>query len=89
MAKSKNNTVIDISYFLYYFGLKHEYFSGLIQHDTQEFCRLFLGDLNEELNENKNLTNYSEIIYTNIKSKINCNKELHDFFVRKGKFNYC
>ena len=41
--------IIDIFNFLYYFGLKHEGFNGYIQNDSQEFIRLFLEDINNEL----------------------------------------
>ena len=58
----------DVSYFLYYFSIKHENFNGLTKHDTQEFCRVILGDSIEELYENKPPLDYIEKISTDIKS---------------------
>ena len=38
------------SEFMYYLGFKHKQYSGYIQHDTQEFCRIFLDDFSKDLN---------------------------------------
>ena len=44
---------LNLSSFLYSFGNKHKTYEGHLQHDCQEFCRMFLDDINKELNENK------------------------------------
>ena len=54
VQKRSHINYIDISYFKYIFGKKHPMFNGFAQNDSQEFCRIFLEDLNTELNEAKN-----------------------------------
>lgn len=66
---------IDISKFLYRFGFKHSIYSGYIQHDALEFFRLFIDDISIELNENKQISEYKEINYTDETSKIQCKSE--------------
>ena len=59
------------------FCTKHtEYISG--QHDSIEFLRTLLDDISKELNINKNI--YKELT-TEGKSKIEQNKEYHNFFI--------
>ena len=78
-ANSKEKNYIDISSFLYHFGIIHQTYTGYIQHDAQEFFRLLLNDLNKDLNEVKKLQEYKEIIYTDPKDKKLCEKEFYNF----------
>ena len=64
------------------FGSKHSMFSGYNQHDTQEFCRILLEDMNSELNEVLNPAPYKELSTLN-KSKIECNKEFDEVFRKR------
>lgn len=50
----KNNIKpIDISHFLYYFGLRQEGFSGYTQNDAEEFMIILLEEINNDINFNK------------------------------------
>lgn len=84
-AEENNINSIDISNFIYYFGIKHEMYAGNKQHDSQEFCRILLQDLNEELNEIKNRPSYTEKQYSNINSKLISEKEFFEFYLKKEK----
>ena len=54
------------------FSLKHHNFAGYHQHDTQEFLRLLLEDIAEELNKVINITKYVELDTTSSnKTKMN------------------
>jgi len=64
------------------FGSKHSMFSGYSQHDTQEFCRILLEDMNSELNEVLHPAPYKELSTLN-KSKIECNKEFDEVFRKR------
>ena len=64
------------------FGSKHSMFSGYAQHDTQEFCRILLEDMNSELNEVLHPAPYKELSTLN-KSKIECNKEFDEVFRKR------
>ena len=64
------------------FGSKHSMFSGYNQHDTQEFCRILLEDMNSELNEVLKPAPYKELSTLN-KSKIECNKEFDEVFRKR------
>ena len=61
------------------FSKKHRMFRGFRQHDTQEFCRILLEDMNRELNEIKNPAPYKELS-TMGKSKLICNEEFDKTF---------
>jgi ubiquitin C-terminal hydrolase len=61
------------------FSSLHHEFRGYRQHDAQEFCRIFLEDINQELNEIKIKPPYKELSTTN-KTKIECDKEFDDNF---------
>ena len=76
---------IDMSSFLYSFSNKHKTYEGHLQHDFQEFCRIFLDDINKELNENVERLSYKELNFTNKHSKLLCEKEFHDFFEKYEK----
>jgi ubiquitin C-terminal hydrolase len=54
-------------------------FRGYGQHDTQEFCRVLLEDMNRELNEVKHPAPYKELNTLN-KSKKQCDKEFDELF---------
>ena len=56
------------------FSKKHFQFKGNEQYDTQEFCRVFLEDINLELNKIKKKPNYKELETKN-KSKNEIDKE--------------
>lgn len=76
---------LDMSSFLYSFSNKHKTYAGHLQHDCQEFCRIFLDDINKELNENVERLSYKELNFTNKNSKLLCEKEFHDFFEKYEK----
>ena len=60
-----SNRILDISPFLYLFILKNKDYNPYIQNDCKEFCRLFLNNINYELNENKIVHKYKEFKYNN------------------------
>ena len=64
------------------FGSKHSMFSGYAQHDTQEFCRILLEDMNSELNEVLHPAPYKELSTLN-KTKIECDKEFDEVFRKR------
>ena len=64
------------------FGSKHSMFSGYSQHDTQEFCRILLEDMNSELNEVLHPAPYKELSTLN-KSKTECDKEFDEMFRKR------
>ena len=64
------------------FGSKHSMFSGYNQHDTQEFCRILLEDMNSELNEVLHPAPYKELSTLN-KSKTECDKEFDEVFRKR------
>ena len=66
------------------FGLKHHLFAGYGQNDTQEFCRVLLEDMNNELNDVKKKKPYVELT-TSGKSKIQCDREFDENF--RGREN--
>ena len=76
---------IDLSSFLFTFGHQHKTYEGHMQHDCLEFCRVFLDDINKELNEIEKKPKYSEINYSNKVSKILCENEFHNFFEKYEK----
>ena len=69
IRKTKGLRYIDISYFKYIFGKKHPIYNGYNQNDSQEFCRIFLEDLSEELNEAKNKKLYRALTNTANRTK--------------------
>jgi len=66
------------------FGQKHHLFAGYGQNDTQEFCRILLEDMNNELNDVKKKKPYVEL-KTSGKSKIQCDREFDENF--RGREN--
>lgn len=52
---------LDISFFKEAFGMKHQQFVGLQQHDSMEFLRTLLEDLNKELNRIFSKPKYKQI----------------------------
>ena len=85
MINENKNQALNISKFLYIFGLKHNNFNGFFQNDSLEFLRLLLADINDELNENKNNYVYEEFDYEKKLSKIEKEKEFHTFFNQREK----
>ena len=59
-TQNKQEKYIDISNFRNFFGLKHPTFGGYIQNDSQEFCRVFLEDISNELNQVQQKPLYKE-----------------------------
>ena len=84
-AYANNLNYIDITKFLYIFGYKHNSYNGYIQHDALEFFRYLLEDISKELNENKHLLPYKEIIYSDDTSKYICKKEFDEQFFNREK----
>ena len=76
---SYNGSAYSPNQFKLEFGINHSMFSGYGQHDTQEFCRILLEDMNKELNEVKNPPPYKEMP-TYKKSKIECDKNFDKIF---------
>ena len=76
---------IDITNFKSVFGNKHQIFEGYLQNDSQEFCRIFLEDLNTELNEIKNMGLYRLLTNSNKQSKVYKDKEFHENFTSREK----
>ena len=66
---------IDITNFRGAFGAKHPTFEGYLQNDSQEFCRIFLEDISEELNIVKNKELYKVLTNTDRKTKITRDRE--------------
>ena len=64
------------------FAKNHREYNGYHQHDTQEFCRLFLEDLSKELNKVNFRPSYKELD-DNGKSKEELNKEYDLLFKRR------
>ena len=71
---------IDMSRFLYSFSNKHKTYEGHLQ-----FRRIFLDDINKELNENVESISFKELNFTNKHSKLLCEIEFHDFFEKYEK----
>jgi len=61
---------IDITNFRNKFAEKHQTFGGFIQNDSQEFCRVLLEDLSNELNEVKTKAVYRALTNSDKKPKI-------------------
>ena len=64
------------------FANKHNNYIGYKQHDTQEFCRLFLEDISNEMNKVKINPPYIELKNDN-KTKIQLNYEFDKIFKRR------
>ena len=62
-----NKFIISPNNFKEQFSLKHSIFRGFKQHNTQEFCSIFLEDMNQELNEIENQSPYKELSTLNKK----------------------
>ena len=82
-ANDYKNKEIDISFFIYFFSLKHPQFKLYEQQDSIEFFRVFSEDINTELNKSKKFTAYQEIIYSNDNNKIIMSKEFDKKFREK------
>lgn len=85
IGKTSRERYIDISYFKYIFGKKHPIFHGYSQNDSQEFCRIFLEDLSNELNEAKNKDLYKTLTNTEGKGKIKRDQEFDFNFKEREK----
>ena len=66
-------------------GLKHKIFSGYMQHDSQEFSRIFLEDISRELNEMKANSIYRLLSNSDSKSKQMRDRDFHENFTRREK----
>ncbi len=71
---------IDISNFRYKFVEKHQTFGGFIQNDSQEFCRVLLEDLSNELNDVKTKAVYRTLTNSDKKQKIEKDEEFDKSF---------
>ena len=76
---------INIAHFKNAFGMKHQIFQGFSQNDSQEFCRILLEDLNDELNEVKNKPLYRELTNSDRKDKITREREFNQNFKDREK----
>ena len=81
-SNSQYSSAISPSEFKKAFSMKHMEFQGYSQHDTQEFCRLLLEDMSQELNTVKKKSPYVQL-ETDGKSKEECDKEFDDLFRKK------
>ena len=72
---------IDPSEFKNIIKEKHSIIKG--QFDTQEFCRILLEDINNELNEKRYKTNVYEELSTEGKNKIDCDAEFDELFRKR------
>ena len=82
---SSNNKEIDFvspKDFKEIISTKHQRFRGYSQQDCQEFCRIILEDMNQELNEIEKPEPYKELSTLN-KSKIECDKEFDETFKKR------
>ncbi len=85
LIKSGNNKDIDAVSphdFKDIISTKHQRFRGYSQQDCQEFCRIILEDMNQELNEIKTPEPYKELSTLN-KSKMECDKEFDETFKKR------
>lgn len=64
------------------FCQKHKKFKGYIQHDAQEFLRILLEDISNDLNKVKKVPDYKELKLKN-KSKVQANIAFHDLFLER------
>lgn len=76
---------ISIHEFKNLLGLNHKIFSGYMQHDSQEFSRIFLEDISRELNEVKINSLYRMLSNSDSKSKIMRDRDFHENFSRREK----
>jgi ubiquitin C-terminal hydrolase len=82
---SSNNKEIDFvspKDFKEIISTKHQRFRGYSQQDCQEFCRIILEDMNQELNEIEKPEPYKELSTLN-KSKMECDKEFDETFKKR------
>ena len=84
-CKNTQEHYIDITNFKSVFGTKHPDFEGYCQNDSQEFCRVFLEDISEELNEIKNKAIYKTLTNSNRRDKRFKDKEFFDNFESREK----
>ena len=76
---NKNEEIGNPTAFKKIFSMKHKEYKGHSQLDSQEFCRILLEDMNYELNEVKNKSEYKELS-TDGKTKKQCDKEFDSLF---------
>ena len=76
---NKNEEIGNPTSFKKIFSTKHKEYKGHSQLDSQEFCRILLEDMNYELNEVKNKSEYKELS-TDGKTKKQCDKEFDSLF---------
>ena len=78
----ENKNWVSPEEFLNVFCKEHYNFLAKKQNDTQEFCRIFLEDINVELNNIKMKTPYIELDTLN-KNKIQCKYEYDNLYKQK------
>jgi ubiquitin C-terminal hydrolase len=64
------------------FGNKHSNFSGYLQHDTQEFLRVFLEDISQEMNRVSVMPKYKELDSSS-RDKEELNKDFDKLFNKR------
>ena len=84
MADSKNKS-INISDFKNLLGIKHKIFEGYLQNDSQEFCRILLEDISQELNEVKGQILYRLLSNSDQKSKKLRDNDFYQNFCKREK----
>ena len=75
IRKISGERYIDISFFKQIFIKEHPKFNNSVENDSQEFCRVFLEDLNKELNEAEKKNFYSTASFKGYRKKIDEDKE--------------
>ena len=66
-------------------GLKHKIFFGHMQNDSQEFIRIFVEDISQELNEAKENSIFRLLSNSDTKSKLIRDEDFHINFSRREK----
>ena len=79
------NINLDISSFINLFSINHPNIHVYSQNDSQEFLRIFLNDINLELNECNGLITYEEIIYNLSDTKLEIYKKYNTVFNKREK----
>ena len=80
-----NSKSISIYSFKNLLGLKHKIFFGYLQQDSQEFIRIFLEDISQELNEIKYNSIYRLLSNSDSKNKKMRDEDFHINFSRREK----
>lgn len=82
IVKIPENEAYKPSKFITEFSNKHVKFKGFVQHDSQEFLRILLEDISNDLNRVKHVPIYKELHIRN-KNKVVANKAFHELFLER------